>query len=327
MGPMVLGYMWRYCLYGMLLVQFYTYTEGFPKDRVGIKAVVWSMFVLETAFTILTTVAAWKMFGTGWGDTDTLLILDITWAPLPELNGILAGIAQSFYIWRIWRLTNKIWIPISIGCVMLVQVVAAFYFGIEIAMEGMIVEKLNGLSSEITLWLTGSAICDLLITISLVFMLSRRKTNSKFQRTSGLINKLIRFSVETGSVTSLGATIEVVLWLACRQWNFHFILFLSLGKLYSNMLMATLNCRAPVLQAGAATSGTMQHIPTSFWNDAVNVNTGRVAGLNLEARGVHISRTARVDNDGGPIIMTDFGSTSKTQHDSTGDKTYTGLEL
>ncbi|KAJ7160892.1 hypothetical protein C8R46DRAFT_1105856 [Mycena filopes] len=44
----VLGYMWSYALWGVLVVQVYLYSEMFPKDRAGIKAVVWSMFLIET---------------------------------------------------------------------------------------------------------------------------------------------------------------------------------------------------------------------------------------------------------------------------------------
>ncbi|KAJ7073333.1 hypothetical protein B0H15DRAFT_963841 [Mycena belliarum] len=121
--------MWSYGLYGMLVVQVYMYSEVFPKDRRGIKILVWSMFILETIFTIFTTIAAWNDYGRGWGDLQTLVVIDWSWSPLPGLNAILAGMAQSFYIWRIWSLMNALWLPIGIGCVMVMQVTTAFYFG------------------------------------------------------------------------------------------------------------------------------------------------------------------------------------------------------
>ncbi|KAJ7187797.1 hypothetical protein C8R46DRAFT_1205036 [Mycena filopes] len=301
-GPLVLGYMFSYCLYGILIVQVYMYTEAYPRDRTGIKAIVWSMFLLQTVFTLFITIAAWNQYGPGWGDTDTLGTIDWSWEPLPALSGVLAAWAQGFYIWRIWSLTKQLWLPILIGMVMATQVTVAFYYGIVVSIEGRGVDKLFALTPEITLWLTSTAVCDLLITFSLIWIFSRQKRRTNFERTSGIINRLIRYSVETGAVTSAGAIIEVVLWLTSHQFNIHFIFFLCLGKLYANMLMATLNARAPMLRSEASMTGSIP--PNSFWADAGSSPPG--TNLNLTSRGVHISRTIDVAKDVDPIAMDDF---------------------
>ncbi|KAJ7208289.1 hypothetical protein GGX14DRAFT_633925 [Mycena pura] len=36
-GPLVLGYMWSYCLYGILIVQVYMYSQTFTRDVTGVK--------------------------------------------------------------------------------------------------------------------------------------------------------------------------------------------------------------------------------------------------------------------------------------------------
>ncbi|KAJ7187266.1 hypothetical protein C8R46DRAFT_1342413 [Mycena filopes] len=308
-GPLVLGYMFSYGLYGILVVQVFIYSEAFPKDRPGIKAVAYSIFVFESIFTLFTTIAAWNQYGTGWGDVDSLLIIDWSWGPLPALNGLLAAEAQAFYIWRIWGLTRSIWLPILLGCIMLTQVTVAFYYGIVVSVQGRGIDKLFALSPEITLWLTASAVCDVLISISLVYIFSRQKQRSNFQRTQGMINKLIRFSVETGSITSIGAIIEVILWLATgHKWNIHFIFFLVIGKLYSNMLMATLNARAPLFRGDAHTSTAPQSIST-FWVDAPSKGQRapvQASGLNLHHRsgtGVHVTQTTATVRDADTIAM------------------------
>ncbi|KAJ7604816.1 hypothetical protein DFH06DRAFT_1253701 [Mycena polygramma] len=60
-GPIVLGYMWNSWLYGILCIQVYLYSEAFPNDRAGIKAVVWAMFILESASTLFVTIGAWDL--------------------------------------------------------------------------------------------------------------------------------------------------------------------------------------------------------------------------------------------------------------------------
>ncbi|KAJ7814293.1 hypothetical protein B0H14DRAFT_2604264 [Mycena olivaceomarginata] len=92
---------------------------------------------------------------------------------------------------------------------------------------------------------------------------------SQYQHTTGLLNKLIRFSVKTGSVTAVAALAKVTLWLSCREWNIHYIL-------YSNMLMATLNYRTPIFKDGAETEIFFPQ--SSFW---VEPGVERSEGMDL----------------------------------------------
>ncbi|KAK7042176.1 hypothetical protein R3P38DRAFT_2888936 [Favolaschia claudopus] len=244
-GPMVLGFLWSFALYGILIVQVYIYFQLYPKDRIAIKTLVWITFFFDTVFIVFQMIAAWYMFGSGWGDPDRLLAFNWSWMPLVVLNGLLAGIAQGFYTWRIWQLTTGIrWLPILISCMILLQMASTTYFGVKIRLLGQSVEELHKVQNEI--------------------LLLRRRSKAQVRQTAGLINKLIRFAIETGTVTSLGAMLELVLmnvlWLTCSQWNFHFIL-------YTNGLMATLNCRAPLVQPSR---GGPLHIHTAFWSDVAD---------------------------------------------------------
>ncbi|KAF9043811.1 hypothetical protein BDZ89DRAFT_217037 [Hymenopellis radicata] len=266
-GPYVLGYMWSYCLYGMLIVQVYMYSEQFPNDRKALKILVWSLFFLETLFTVCMTIAAWKTFGSSWGDVNAILVFDWSWCPLPALSSFMGGMAQSFYAWRIYRMSKSIWLVGLIELVMLMQLTATFHFDIAYFSGSRRVLDLYRFSDEITVWLAGSAACDLIITVSLVVLLHKRKPashgpTSGFRSTTDLVNKLIRFNMETGMITSLGAITELALFLSTHQYNFHLILFLMLGKLYSNTLMATLNYREPMRQ-----THDVVHTQSAFWAD------------------------------------------------------------
>ncbi|KAJ6492295.1 hypothetical protein C8R45DRAFT_1096312 [Mycena sanguinolenta] len=308
----------------MLVVQVYLYSEMFPKDSRGIKAFVWTLFTFETIFTIFITIAAWNGYGTGWGDIDTLTVFDWSWAVFTPLNSVMAGMAQSFYIWRISRLTTRHWVCVLIGSLVITQVTSAFYWGIRMGAEGRKITALFGLSPEITLscivprselWLVTSAVCDLSITVTLVIILSSQKQRTTFQRTTGVINKLIWFSVETGCVTSAGAILDVVLWLTTKQWNFHLIIFLILGKLYSNVLLATLNCRAPIFRSDSETMATVPQ--SSFWAEP------QFKAANDSRPVVHISRNTNVTRETDTIIMTDFnGGDDTSGKGSTLDKSY-----
>ncbi|KAJ6460012.1 hypothetical protein C8R45DRAFT_1030264 [Mycena sanguinolenta] len=312
-GPLVLGYMWSYMLYGVLVVQTYLYTEMFPNDRRGLKVLVWTMFFFETLFTVLMTVAAWEMFGSGWGDPSVILQFNWSWGILPLLSGVHSGMAQGFYIWRIWHLTRKLWVPAPIAIGVLIQLTGLYWFAIKFNIAHWRISSLPPLATAVTMWLVGSAACDVLITLTLTGILWRRKRETKFAETSGILNRLIRISVETGALTSVTAILEIILWLTFEQFYYHFIPFLILGKLYSNVLMATLNCRNPTFlhgssqgvvtsQGGTTSIGHINPQP-AFWSEP-NDRT-RVPGVK-SGPGVHVSRNIYVDHPTDSVVMTNF---------------------
>ncbi|KAJ6490127.1 hypothetical protein C8R45DRAFT_1097081 [Mycena sanguinolenta] len=315
-GPLVLGYMWSYCLYGVLLVQTYIYLEMFPNDRRGLKILVWVMFFFETLFTVLMTIAAWNMFGNGWGDPNVILQFNWTWGILPLLSGVHSGMAQGFYIWRIWHLTKQLWIPVPIALAVMAQLGGLYWFSIKFNIAHWRIASLAPLSGAISTWLIGSAACD-------HSQLWRRKKDTAFAETSGILNRLIRLSIETGALTSVTAIVESILWLGWERFYYHFILFLILGKLYSNVLMATLNCRTPIFLRGSqglvdgtnsAAQPTMPNarLQPAFWCESADREgiTGKKSPT-----AVHVSRNIYVDHSPDSIIMTNFSARSTPDDD------------
>jgi hypothetical protein len=97
----------------------------------------------------------------------------------------------------------------------------------------------------------------------MVTILFRAGNKTAFSQTNSIMAKLIKLTVETGMVTTIGAVTELIFFLVFRTNNMHFIPFLMLAKLYSNTLLATLNSRAAF---GA--SKTRQ--PAALWDDDVS---------------------------------------------------------
>ncbi|KAF7341673.1 hypothetical protein MSAN_02065500 [Mycena sanguinolenta] len=330
-GPMVLGFMWSYMLYGVLVVQIYLYTEMFPTDRKGLKILVWVMFFFETLFTVFMTSAAWSMFGSGWGDVNILLQLNWSWGLLPLVSGILSALAQGFYIWRIWHLTRKLWWPVPIALTVVAQYVGLWWFGIQWNIALWHVSVLPRLSPGVSVWLAGSAVTDVLITIALTITFWRRKKQTKFAQTTGILNGLIRLSIETGALTSITATGDAILWLGWERFNYHFAFFLVLGKLYSNVLMATLNCRNPTFLIGTQASvssmsrGGDASVQTAFWSEP-NELRQRLPVVNINPVGsrgaVQVSRNFYVESNPN-AVMTNFNS-SDTRVDDFGKGSYSG---
>lgn len=148
---------------------------------------------------------------------------------------------QSFYVWRIYNLTKNIFIALFIESVSLMQCILAFFYGIKVSwnqqscltslihcgkvsVEGRGIDKLFALTNVISAWLVGAAVCDVLITVTIVTVLARANQRTRFKQTTNAITRLIRFTVETGLITSVMAVIELVLWLTTgKEYNIHFI--------------------------------------------------------------------------------------------------------
>ncbi|KAK0458943.1 uncharacterized protein EV420DRAFT_340899 [Desarmillaria tabescens] len=246
-GPLVLGYMWGYGLYGALIVQMYLYFTLFSGDKLSLKIFVWSLFTLETTFVFISTVTAWRTFGLGWGDSNTFFFLGSSFGALPVLSGIISCLTQNFYLWRIWTMgMRKLFIIIGIATVSLAQCLFAIYYGITLALHRGSVNEMVVLSPFRITWLIGCALCDILITATMVLVLHNQKSRafSSGSSTSMALKRSIKYAVETGIITTFMAITEFILYVAAKHHTFHLTFFLMLSQVYVGSLVATLNTRA-----------------------------------------------------------------------------------
>ncbi|KDQ25475.1 hypothetical protein PLEOSDRAFT_160117 [Pleurotus ostreatus PC15] len=101
--------------------------------------------------------------------------------------------------------------------------------------------RLQELKGAIMMWLFSSAIADIIITTSLLVHLYRKKTGVK--ATDDMINKIMRFTLQMGLLTSIFASLGVILFIAIPDTAYNFALDFPLSKLYTNSLLSSLNAR------------------------------------------------------------------------------------
>jgi len=152
-------------------------------------------------------------------------------------------------------------------------------------------------------WLAGSAACDLLIAVSMVFLLSSARKRSFSERTERMITRLIRMTVETGVVTATAAILDLAFFLGTPENNLHLLMALILSKLYTNTLYASLNSRAGIFtdeesnitdtasrgRSGFATSFRMPH----------STNPGLHSHTNTVQPVIHVDRITEVSDPNG----------------------------
>ncbi|THU79469.1 hypothetical protein K435DRAFT_768729 [Dendrothele bispora CBS 962.96] len=240
-GPLVVGYILNSILFGVLLLQVYMYYMSFPNDRLVLKALVYGCFVLDTAQTIMNISDAFSIFGTGFGDMQNLRKMHLAGLSVPIITGLTSCAVQNFYAYQLYIISNSKVLSLLIVSVSFIQCTGAM-------VQGVYAFKVNNLATlqsktfiECTIWLAGSALCDIIIAVSMTYYLV--KSDRGLRRTHAVIRKLIRLTIETGSATATVATVDCILFLTIQQYPYHTVPARCLGKLYSNTLMAILNSR------------------------------------------------------------------------------------
>ncbi|KAF8876245.1 hypothetical protein BD779DRAFT_1677853 [Infundibulicybe gibba] len=240
-GPLLLGYLFNWGLYGMLSVQVYIYYLAFPNDRRLTRYLVLGLYLTETLQTALITHDAFKTFAMDYGNLATLRNAQLEGLSTPTISAIVSCTVQLFFTYRIFILSESKLLASVICLIALTQGGA----GIATGVQTLQIDDWSKIQLEAfvscTIWLVGAAVCDILIAISMCYCLSRNETG--LRSTHVLISKLIRLTIETGTVTATVATIDIALFLGFPHNNYHTAPAEILAKLYSNTLVVTLNNR------------------------------------------------------------------------------------
>ncbi|KII88015.1 hypothetical protein PLICRDRAFT_42602 [Plicaturopsis crispa FD-325 SS-3] len=111
------------------------------------------------------------------------------------------------------------------------------------------VVRLPSACGDVIVWLVATLLCDVLIAGCLSHFFRTARAQTAFSATKTFLTKLLVLSVQSGLVTALAAGAQLVTFMlgslvVSNYWDHG--LAIVLGKLYSNMLLASLNARTVV---------------------------------------------------------------------------------
>ncbi|KAG6375943.1 hypothetical protein JVT61DRAFT_2815 [Boletus reticuloceps] len=101
--------------------------------------------------------------------------------------------------------------------------------------------------TQASLALSFAAAADVLIAISMTFLLVRQRTATKFASTAHILQRLIVFSVNTGTWTATFALLTIILLNVFPNNWICTVTMIPLCAVYCNTLLANLNARAYVM--------------------------------------------------------------------------------
>ncbi|ESK97780.1 hypothetical protein Moror_17345 [Moniliophthora roreri MCA 2997] len=201
------------------------------------------LLILETINTGLDFGIIWEPLIETFGDSRALQVQPILLASDPIMTAIISTIVQVFFALRTYRMTKSKVLLSTICALAFCSLVGAVTSTAFIA-TSLRWDHFPVYRGPILTWLLASALCDIVISISLVGALYKGK--GSFKSTNSLINKIILLTVQTGTITSVAAIGDALtfLFVLNSHTTIQFIWDFSLSKLYSNSLLSTLNARS-----------------------------------------------------------------------------------
>ncbi|KJA16959.1 hypothetical protein HYPSUDRAFT_147030, partial [Hypholoma sublateritium FD-334 SS-4] len=239
-GPMFIGFVFNVFLYGIMITQVYLYFTAY-------KQFVIFLLAADTANTIFDAAYLYRALIVHFGAY--CLNSCIPSSSLdPALTGIIAGAVQLFFAWRLRVLTHS-W---ALASIVVLGALSGLAGAVATSFEvGKIPQFVNfrDFKGVVIMWLVSESVTDIIITSILVwYLLQKHKTG--FKESDYMVDRIIRITVQTGLVTSIAATLDLILFLAfvtltpaAERARRHLIFNFPLCKLYSNSLMSSLNAR------------------------------------------------------------------------------------
>ncbi|CAA7265496.1 unnamed protein product [Cyclocybe aegerita] len=236
-GWMFIGFTLNMLLLGVMMTQVYLYYAQYKGDKAWIKIFVAGLFLADTVNTIFMFVYLYRCFITFFGDNEALSTADWLFATEPSTtaSGLIACAVQLFFAWRVYVL-SKTWI--YAGCITALAItggIASIVTAVEVGRTPSFVDFQN-FKATVIVWLASEAICDVMITTVL------RKHKTGFQRSDMVVDRIIRITVQTGLITMIVASLDLLFFLIDPSGT-HLLFNFPLAKLYSNSLMSSLNSR------------------------------------------------------------------------------------
>ncbi|PPR05506.1 hypothetical protein CVT26_009010 [Gymnopilus dilepis] len=256
-GPLLVGTFLNAALLGVMITQVYLYFTSFRKDKIWMKIFVSFLFVCDVINSTLNLAGVYMTLVRHFGDYTYLtriswlfdsgeiqilsqsrtLVVNRTPSTDPAMTGIIVTSCQLFFAWRIYQLRRNM-LPALL--VAIFATVGGDSRQAQAQRPGFRDHRLTVLKTPVIIWLSSDVIADILITISLISYLHKAGFNS---RTDSLIDRIIRTTIQTGTMTALVAILDLLLYTLKPNSGLHLFANFVICKLYSNSLMSTLNSR------------------------------------------------------------------------------------
>ncbi|KAJ6556999.1 hypothetical protein DFH09DRAFT_548073 [Mycena vulgaris] len=236
----LIGTLLNFFLFGTLVIQVYVYNTCFPKDRPAIKRLVYIVFLAMALCTCLNAADAHYWYAAGFGDLARFAEPRFSAFYTPMMGSLIALVVQLFYCYRIsvFR-TGAVWFIAIIALASFVQAAGGMGGGIK-AYIAANEQHDQARTILVYMWLVGDAVADILIAITMTFLLTRASE----PQTQHIVRGVVRVIIETNIFSASVAVIGLVLFAGLPTADYFICPTMILPGIYANTLLVLLNNRA-----------------------------------------------------------------------------------
>ncbi|KAJ3851517.1 hypothetical protein EV368DRAFT_65675 [Lentinula lateritia] len=263
-------------LSGGITVQTLVYFKLYPSDASNVKTLVLALWLLDACHTALIWSSQWEYFIRLYGMAEKIDYISTTLALSIVITGVLTFLVHSIFL-----LSKRKWYLVAPVVRLLLPSIIPFLLRLTCQgryryLETCFSNGYNGYYFRehvrwlFTLGLALSSAVDVLITSSLFMLLRRSKMEGGRQvqgsflahwhylpYLDGVIDTLILYTFETGSVTCAATIVSMICWISIPTQLIFMALHFIIGKFYTMSLLVTLNTRRGLrdVQSRGSSSG------------------------------------------------------------------------
>ncbi|KDR72001.1 hypothetical protein GALMADRAFT_126606 [Galerina marginata CBS 339.88] len=252
-GALLIGGLFASTLSGFVIVQVFVYFKTYPADLTPLKSLVLAVWFLDTCHTAFIWSALWGYLIDNYGAPDKIDVIHWNLALTIVMTAILTFLVHLFFAYRIFMLSKKnYYLTTPIVILAILRLVSASVTTAEMLHYGTFSQFREKIRWVFTTGLALSTTVDVLITTSLIVLLQTSRTDAA--NLNAIIDSLIKYSFETGTLTCAGTVISMICWLTMPTNLIFMGLHFVIGKFYANSLLVTLNMRANIRRSRSQTS-------------------------------------------------------------------------
>ncbi|KAJ7067062.1 hypothetical protein C8F01DRAFT_657816 [Mycena amicta] len=254
LGSMLIGGFFASMLSGIVCIQTMLYFRTYKTDGAGVKSLVFAVCFLDLLHTAFIWIAGWIYVIEHWGSTPRLDFIPWCISLTVIITALVTFLVHCFFAHRIFLLSKRNWyMATPVVLFALLRLVAASVSTAEMLHYKSFHLFVVHARWIFTLGLSVSSAVDILITGFLFYLFQESRTEGG--HLNHVIDKLMLYAFETGSLTCLGTVVSLICWITMPS-NLVFLgLHFAIGKLYANSLLVTLNTRDNIRRARSTTSG------------------------------------------------------------------------
>ncbi|KAJ7493221.1 hypothetical protein B0H11DRAFT_2005459 [Mycena galericulata] len=229
----------------------------FREDLLFIKCFVIILWFTHLFFTACICQGAYTMSVSDFGHTISLLFAPRTLNAAVVIGSLIDHSVQAFFVTRVYRVTGALYVSIVLW--MMVAFLQAI--SLKLAQESILVDSIV-LVGQKDGWLLsalfyGDASLDAVMATVLCYYLKKQK-RAGFNTTAALLNRLVRYTIQTGLATSfvaIGSALSVITFQFAPGYIWTAFLICMPGC-FTIALLANLNSRRSLAQPTSVVSGS-----------------------------------------------------------------------